>query len=669
MCGIAGIVEPAGGAPPTEHAMRRMLALIRHRGPDQFGIYVDGRVALGSARLSIVDLSTGQQPIANEDGSLWIVFNGEVFNHVELRPDLEARGHRFSTHSDTEVVLHLFEEYGPACLERLNGQFAIAIWNAREETLLLARDRLGVRPLFYTQAAGALLFGSEIKVLLADDRVQAKIDPSSLDQVFTFWSTLCPRTVFSGIFEIPPGHYLLARQGGLTLRNYWEIDFHDPAGASLLGSGEGALEDTIEEFRDLLVDATRIRLRADVPVGAYLSGGLDSSTIASIIRNSTTSRLDTFSIAFDDSDFDESRFQQQMAQHLGTDHQVVHASHDDIGRAFPEVIWHTEIPVMRTSPVPMFMLSKLVRDRGYKVVLTGEGADEFLGGYDIFKEAKVRRFWARDPDSTCRPLLFRRLYPDVPGMADGSSAFLAAFFKDRFTDVDSPWYSHLIRWRNNRRTRRFFSADVTQQASDGSRDFLEQVGLPARFSRWGAMERAQYLEISIFLSEYLLSSQGDRVSMAHSVEGRYPFLDFRVVEFCSRLPANLKLRGLNEKYLLKKVARRWLPEAIWQRPKRPYRAPIYRSFFNKTTPDFVRELLSPAALKESGLFNPTAVGQLVQKIDGGLPLGETDDMALAGILSSQLVYQQFVKDFRMPPPLGERDDVKVCSQAAATNGR
>jgi asparagine synthase (glutamine-hydrolysing) len=251
-------------------------------------------------------------------------------------------------------------------------------------------------------------------------------------------------------------------------------------------------------------------------------------------------------------------------------------------------------------------------------------------------------------------------------MANGSSAFLAAFFKDRFTDVESPWYSHFIRWRNNRRTRRFFSADVTQQASDSSRDFLEQVGIPAKFSRWGTLERAQYLEISIFLSQYLLSSQGDRVAMAHSVEGRYPFLDCRVVEFCNRLPANLKLRGLNEKYLLKKVAQRWLPEAIWQRPKRPYRAPIHRSFFNKTTPDYVRELLSPAALSESGLFNPTAVGQLVHKIDGGLPLGETDDMALAGILSSQLVYQQFVKDFRMPPPLDERDDVKVCSLATAT---
>jgi asparagine synthase (glutamine-hydrolysing) len=253
-------------------------------------------------------------------------------------------------------------------------------------------------------------------------------------------------------------------------------------------------------------------------------------------------------------------------------------------------------------------------------------------------------------------------------MRQGSSAFLAAFFKDRLTDVDAPCYSHFIRWRNNRRTRRFFSADVAQHAAESGRDFLEQVAIPARVSRWGALERAQYLEISIFLSEYLLSSQGDRVSMAHSVEGRYPFLDFRVVDFCNRLPAALKLRGLSEKYLLKTVARRWLPADIWQRPKRPYRAPIHRSFFNKTTPDYVRELLSPAALAESGLFNPTAVGQLVRKLDAGLPVGETDDMALAGILSTQLVHHQFVKDFRMPPPLDGRDDVKVCSRATAANG-
>jgi asparagine synthase (glutamine-hydrolysing) len=314
---------------------------------------------------------------------LWIVFNGEIFNYVELRPELEARGHRFTTTSDTEVLLHAYEEFGPQCLERLNGQFAFAIWNEQEQTLFMARDRLGVRPLFYTFSQGDLIFGSEIKAILADRRVRAEIDPVVLDQVFTFWGPLAPRTIFRDIVEIPPGHYLLARGDKIVVKNYWQINF----APAVSDQPKKSLEDYAEEFSRLLIDAVRVRLRADVPVGAYLSGGLDSSIIASIIRNFTSNRLDTFSIAFDDVNFDESAFQRRMAGFLGTEHQVVHATHADIGRVFPDVVWHTEVPLMRTAPAPMFLLSKLVRDSGFKVVLTGEGADEFLAGYDIFKEA------------------------------------------------------------------------------------------------------------------------------------------------------------------------------------------------------------------------------------------------------------------------------------------
>jgi len=657
MCGIAGYLDLGGGSPPTEALLRAMLAQIRHRGPDQFGIFRDGPVALGSARLSIIDLSTGRQPITNEDGSLWIVYNGEVFNYVELRRELEARGHRFSTHTDTEVILHLYEELGPDCLSRLNGQFAIAIWDTRKKTLFLARDRLGVRPLFYATGQGRLCFGSEIKALLADPRTKAEIDPLSLTQVFSFWSPLSSRTVFRGISELPPGHYALVRGGDLAIKRYWSVDFSDPAEARRTNR---PLESYVDEFRELLIDATRVRLRADVPVGAYLSGGLDSSVITSIIRTCTSTPLDTFSIAFDDVDFDESKYQQEMARHLGTKHQVVHATHADIGRVFPDVIWHTEAPLMRTSPAPMFMLSRLVRDSGYKVVLTGEGADEFLGGYDIFKEAKIRRFWAQEPTSTRRPLLFQRLYRDIPGFASGNNAFLPAFFKDGLTDTASPWYSHFIRWKNNRRNLRFLSGAVADEAAARAPAFFEQIEIPARFSQWGPLERAQYLEINVFFSQYLLSSQGDRVAMAHSVEGRFPFLDFRVVEFCSRLPSSLKLRGLNEKFLLRQSAKRWLPEAILNRPKRPYRAPIRKSFFNAATKDYVEDLCSSAMLLESGLFKPAPVSQLFERARQGAPMGETDDMALAGILSTQLVYSRFVKNFRGAPPLGDKDDVLVC---------
>jgi asparagine synthase (glutamine-hydrolysing) len=415
----------------------------------------------------------------------------------------------------------------------------------------------------------------------------------------------------------------------------------------------------LDELRELLVDAVRIRLRADVPVGAYLSGGLDSSLIAAIIRQAGQNQLDTFSISFSDPQFDESEFQRRMADFLGTKHQVVYATHADIGRIFPEVIWHTETPILRTSPAPMFLLSRLVRDRNYKVVLTGEGADEFLGGYDIFKEAKVRRFWARQPASTCRPRLFQKLYPDIKGLAGSGSVLLAAFFQQGLTEIESPDYSHAIRWRNNRRTCRLFSADLNEAVRRDPTGGRHPVYYPPEFLQWGPLERSQYLEISIFLSQYLLSSQGDRMGMAHSVEGRFPFLDHRVVEFCNRLPARMKLRGLQEKYLLKQLGRTWLPPEIWRRPKRAYRAPIHRSFFDGASLAYVRELLEPPAIRSAGLFNPQSVSQLVAKIESNRPVSETDEMALVGVISSQLIYQQFVDRFRRVPALADGDDVKV----------
>jgi asparagine synthase (glutamine-hydrolysing) len=655
MCGIAGILNLSEASPPSQDLLQGMLAQIRHRGPDEFGLYLDDRVALGNARLSIIDLSGGQQPVANEDQTLWIVFNGEIFNYVELRPELEARGHRFSTNSDTEVLLHAYEEYGPACLARLNGQFAFAVWNTKDRSLFIARDRLGVRPLFYTQHAGRLLFGSEIKAIFADRSVPTEIDPAVLDQVFTFWSPLAPRSIFRGIEQLPPGHYLEARNGTISIHNYWKPAFPDAHAAY----SERTEPEYLEELAALLIDAARIRLRADVPVGAYLSGGLDSSTIAAIIRNYTPNRLETFSISFSDTTFDESAHQLKMADFLGTKHNVVNATHADIGDAFPDVIWHTEAPLMRTSPAPMFLLSKLVRDSGYKVVLTGEGADEFLGGYDIFKEAKIRRFWAQQPDSTWRPLLLKRLYADIPGVAGGNLSFLTAFFRQGLSETNHPAYSHALRWRNGRRSTRFFSGAVKHTLADQQTQTIDQVFYPPDFKSWDSLAQAQYLEISVFLSQYLLCSQGDRVSMAHSIEGRFPFLDYRLIEFCNRLPSRLKLRGLNEKYLLKKLASRWLPAEITRRRKQPYRSPIHRSFFNDRTPAYVGELLSPEGLRGSGLFDPGAVGLLAKKAETG-SLGETDDMAIAGIISTQLLHHQFISHRRPVAKLPEGVSVKTC---------
>jgi asparagine synthase (glutamine-hydrolysing) len=668
MCGIIGILNFMDDVNPVEEELlRQMLGMIRHRGPDQFGIYLDDRVGLGSARLSIIDLTSGQQPISNEDRTLWIVFNGEIFNYVELRPELEQRGHHFATNTDTEVILHLYEDYGPDCLKYLNGQFAIAIWDTQNRSLFLARDRVGIRPLFYTQVGGRLIFGSEIKAVFAHPSVPREIDPIAIDEVFTYWSTLSPRSFFKNIYEIPAGHYLIASQGEVNIQRYWGLDF--PEGNLINGKNRlRPLDDYLDEFRDLLVDAAQIRLRADVPVGAYLSGGIDSSTIAAVIRKYANNQLDTFSITFSDPDFDESEYQKRMAKHLGTNHQVIFATHADIGRVFPDVIWHSETALTRTAPAPMFLLSRLVRDHKFKVVLTGEGADEFLAGYDIFKEAKVRRFWARQPESVIRPLLLKRLHPHIKDLTSGGGAYLAAFFREGMSDHTNPGYSHSIRWKTTSRTKRFFSNRL--QAMLGIKNSYDSrdIYYPPEFYRWGPLAKAQYLEVTIFLSMYLLSSQGDRMGMAHSVEGRFPFLDHRIIEFCNFLPPELKLNGLTEKYLLKKLARKWLPEEIWRREKQPYRAPIHRSFFNEATPDYVNELLSTESLDAGGYFNSIAVNQMVNKIKHLGHLSETDDMALAGILSTQLVHHQFIVNFNTNQPITDSDGIKVCYGKFASKG-
>jgi len=644
MCGIAGMIQPQ--QPVDLENLRRMIGAIHHRGPDEAGLYTffDGHsgVGLGSARLSIIDLAGGQQPICNEDGSLWIVFNGEIFNYVELRPQLEALGHHLATDSDTEIILHLYEQYGADCLNHLNGQFVFAIWNERNHTLFIARDRLGVRPLYYTAQQGALFFASEIKALFCLPAVTAQLDEVTLDQIFTFWSPLAPASAFRNVYALPPGHWLtVGAEQPLHIERYWQPTF--PSAAPF---EQGSLEETATMLRELLIDATRIRLRADVPVGAYLSGGLDSSTIAALIRHYADCELETFSIAFDDDAFDESAFQLTMARHLGTRHHVVRCTHEEIGTAFPEVIWHTEMPLLRTAPAPMFLLSQLVHDHNFKVVLTGEGSDEFLAGYDLFKEAKIRRFWARQPDSSLRPLLLKRLYGDIAGLSQNQYAYMRQFFSKGLTRTEEWDYSHAIRWQNTARAKRFFSQEMRQRLADQEPSSSAQPELPADFAQWHPLARAQYLEITIFLSEYLLAAQGDRVAMAHAVEGRFPFLDYRVVEFFNQLPPSYKLHGLNEKHLLKMAMKELLPAEIAQRPKRPYRAPIQRSFFpNGKALGWVEELLSPAQIADSGYFEPTAVANLLHKIDRSGILGETDEMALTGILSTQLLHHQYVKAF------------------------
>ncbi len=652
MCGIIGCLDWSGNHKPDVSLLRRMLSIIRHRGPDEFGLYVDERLGMGSARLSIIDLSTGQQPIHNEDRSLWIVFNGEIYNYVELREELVEHGHVFSTHSDTEVILHLFEELGPACLERLNGQFAIAIWDARRESLFLARDRLGVRPLFYALLPQGVVFGSEIKAILLDSRIPARLDPYALAQTFTFWAPLAPRTAFQGIEELRPGHYMRITRADHTISCYWRPEFPPTGEETPISGAEAAAQ-----LRELLSDATRLRLRADVTVGSYLSGGLDSTYIAGLVRQHMPDSLCTFSIAFANAVYDESKYQELATKFLGTDHRRTYCEDSDIGRLFPTVIWHTEVPILRTSPVPMYLLSKLVRDNGIKVVLTGEGSDEFLGGYDIYKEDKIRRFWARDPESTLRPLLLRRLYPYIANVTRGGDAYLAASFGKGLTETDRLGYSHLLRWRNTARIRNFLSEDYRLHKYDPVDEALAYfAGLWVGLS---PLAQAQVLEVTTFLSAYLLSSQGDRVMAANSVEGRFPFLDHRVVEFAGRLPPQLKIRGLREKHVLKKSAAGFLPAEIVNRYKQPYRAPIHRAFFAQPL-DYIANLLSPEGIQRSGVFASEPIERLLRKYKARGEFSEFEDMALVGVLSTQLLYQQFVENFDRSIP--EAESVRICQR-------
>jgi len=673
MCGIVGVLS-VGDRPSAGRAeLRRMIGAVRHRGPDEFGIYLDAqsdcRVGLGNARLSIIDLAGGQQPISNEDGTLWIVYNGETFNYLELRRDLEDKGHRFRTDSDTEVVVHLYEEHGPDCVRRLNGQFALAIWDERRRELFLARDHVGICPLYYARTDGGLLFGSEIKALLAHGAVTPRLDPLGIDQAMTYWSPLAPRTAFQGICALPPGHWLRASADGrFEVQSYWQMEF-PPAGEELDNA-----EQAVDELRERLITAVRLRLRSDVPVAAYLSGGLDSSLTTALIRTCTDTPLETFSVAFTDEAFDESVHQQRMAEHLGTAHHPITCSHEDIGRAFPEVVWHAETPILRTAPAPLYLLSGLVRGHDLKVVLTGEGADEFLAGYEIFKEAKVRRFIARNPDSAWRGALLERLYPYVGELSRSRKGFLERFFRDA-ADGNAATASHNVRWRNTARTKRLFSdamraavAEAAGGSGKGESTSFDVESLPPGFSSWSPLAQAQYLEATIFLPGYLISSQGDRMVMSHSVEGRYPFLDPDVIDFCNRLSPSLKLRGLVEKYLLKQLAADYLPGSIHRRHKRPYRAPIGASFFPGGKPlDWVADALSPEAVTEAGCFAPGAVAMLAKKIERFGTLGETDSMGLAGVLSTQLIHRRFVADFRPLAPLAERDNVKIVDRTTAAN--
>ena len=638
MCGIAGIFNyHPNEVLSQENIVKQMLSVIRHRGPDETGIYLGNKVGLGSVRLSIVDLSTGQQPLSDASGNYWIVYNGEVFNYPELRTDLEKKGIKFKTHCDTEVVVQMYALYGADCLSHFNGQFAFCIWDKAKQELFLARDRVGIRPLFYWTKNETFAFCSEIKGLFTLDQVPKILSPESLTQVFTLWTTLSPDTPFKDVFELPPAHYMIVKSGSIQIKRYWDMNF-------LVNPNQDtrSVSDSAAEFGDLFRDAIRLRLRADVQVGAYLSGGLDSSLTTAYIHEIDPAILNTFSIGFKDKTFDETEFQTEVSRHFNTNHTAFECSSSDISQYFADTIWHTEFPLLRTSPTPMFILSRKVREQNIKVVITGEGADEIFAGYNIFKEAKIRRFWANEPNSTARPKLLSGLYPYLPMMKNSNNMALKMFFGYKMNEINNPLYSHLLRWHNTSRITTYFSDEFI--SSMKTYDPLERINysLPDEFTQWSSLAQSQYLESTIFMSGYLLSSQGDRVSMGNSVEGRYPFLDYRVIEYASKLPDRHKLNCLNEKFILKRMGKGKIPDSILNRSKQAYRAPIASSFFSASRPDIISEALSENSIKEFGIFDPNKVMALQKKMVTNNSNSEMDQMAIAGILSTQLLYKLFV---------------------------
>lgn len=644
MCGISGILNLKNPAPINPSHLKQMTYTLRHRGPDETGAYIDDWIGLAQSRLSIIDLSSGSQPIHNEDKTIWIVFNGEIFNYPEIRENLINLGHKFYTTSDTEVILHLYEEKGEKCVDDLNGQFAFVIWNSVTKDFFAARDRVGILPFFYKIENEKLIFASEAKAILsiADDSIE--FDPIGLDQIFTFWTNLPRRTAFKGINDLPSGHYLKSSPNRpIEIKRYWSLSYNQ----NLVAENK-SIPDFVSEISELMKDSVHIRLRADVPVGSYLSGGLDSSGITAFVKNYFNNDLRTFGITFQEESFDESEFQNLMIEHLSTNHSEVHAKNEDIGKYFSDIVYYGERPIFRAAPVPLYLLSKKVREEGYKVVLTGEGADEIFGGYNIFKETKVRKFWSVDPNSKLRPKLLQKLYPYI--FKDKRLAqTLQAFFRLGIDDPNNPFFSHIVRWNNNLRLKNFFSDNFKKQIGDyNAFDELKSI-LPNDFDSWDYVYKAQYLEIITFMSGYLLSSQGDRMAMANSVELRVPYLDHRIIEYMAKVPSRFKVRGLNEKYLLKKVFNDLLPQKILYRPKNPYRAPIRNSFI-KNKYFNIEEILSEKQIKSLDVFDYDKVNLLLKKAYRTDTLSELDNMALAGILSTQILFYQYMIKEKLQVP-------------------
>lgn len=598
MCGIAGFVESSGTASPYDAdraraLVRRMCDAIRHRGPDDEGIYVDEGVALGMRRLSIIDLSTGHQPIHNEDRTVWIVFNGEIYNFRELRRELEAAGHRFYTSTDTEVIVHAYEQWGADAIARLRGMFGLAIWDDRTRTLLAARDRIGIKPLHYAAVDGRLYFGSEIKSLLQAPDLPRDLDPDALDHYLSFLYTPRDGSIFRSVRKLPPGHLLRWSDGALNVEQYWQV----PAGETYAGSEA----DAVRDLRVVLADAVRSHLVSDVPLGAFLSGGIDSSVVVGLMAETSGARVQTFSIGFDEPAFDELQYARRVAEHFGTDHHEFVVKPDAVS-ILDRLVSHFDEPFADSSAIPTWYVSEMAR-RHVTVVLSGDGGDELFGGYDRY--VPHPRVVAFDRYS---PKAFRRVAAIAAGRlphgARGKN-FLRHVARD-----EQGRYIDAIR---------FFSADEKPALlSDEVLRLLQhsdpETRLARHFERFARLpwpSQMMRFDAETYLPEDVLTKV-DRMSMAHSIESRVPLLDNEVIAFASSLPAWMKIKNGRRKHALKEVAATLLPPDILNRRKQGFGVPLGVWFRGNLRELFADTLLSPASLQR-GYFQPAFVTRLVDE--------------------------------------------------------
>jgi asparagine synthase (glutamine-hydrolysing) len=606
MCGILGFINIDRENRVDERIAHAMAAAIRHRGPDDEGFYFKNNVALGMRRLSIIDLATGRQPISNEDGSVWVVFNGEIYNFRELRQRLLARGHQFSTSSDTEVIVHLYEDHGDELVDHLNGMFAFALWDERRQRLLIARDRMGEKPLYFAQTANSFIFASELKSLIIHPEVERRVNLLALRKYLQYEFVPSPHTMIKGARKLRPAQRLIFENGEWRTESYWRLSYE---GERLKISEEEAAE----ELHNRLREAVRMRLVSDVPLGVLLSGGIDSSTVAALACEAAGERVKTFSIAFDERSFDESSYARLVAEHLGTEHYEQRFTEREMLEIVPEIPRLLDEPLGDGSLIPTFLLSRFTRER-VTVALGGDGGDELLAGYPTYAAHRMADYYRALPRFLRRGLI----EPAVARLPVSTDNLSFDFRAKRFVQGAAlPAGTRHTVWMGSytaEQQRLLLAPEVLVAYPD--EQVFDEVRIYDHPNGHDVIEQMMKLDATHYLSECVLFKV-DRASMAASLETRAPFLDHTLVEFLTKLPIEMKMRGLTGKYLLKRAMRDRLPQPVINRPKKGFGMPVAK-WVKGELRSFVRDMFASERLKRRGLFNADYVERLLSEHERGV---------------------------------------------------